>query len=378
MTSSAWIACAGRSRWPGRGRAPSFHARALASATAPRKRSRHCSSTRSITRNAVESDGTPPNRSAWSRSAPRSARHSPPSESITARSRSTTPGSCAERRSRVAAIASESARVSPTRSATPASSALPAWATWPVPSALTCSLSTSPSRCTIRVILPGSRYECQEPAFSPPRRPLMQDRGLHSETMFVKPAGGVTFTLIPQGSSTNNQGIPSCHSWRRLSRNADWVAARRTGCSEGLLPLRCRGDRDDDVPCPITKAAEPPHRSVDRQDHYPVYLVLACHELIDAMELARRQDLGPRRHRVASQPTAGGARRDHHAGVAADALRLERLGVGQDKQLPVLNHEPHRRRHAGAVALEAGQADVLAAKPRAEIKAHRPLDLPPN
>src|SRR5664280_911872 len=188
MTSSAWIACAGRSRWPGRGRAPSFHARALASATAPRKRSRHCSSTRSITRNAVESDGTPPNRSAWSRSAPRSARHSPPSESITARSRSTTPGSCAERRSRVAAIASESARVSPTRSATPASSALPAWATWPVPSALTCSLSTSPSRCTIRVILPGSRYECQEPAFSPPRRtlprpgqsgarPLMQDRG---------------------------------------------------------------------------------------------------------------------------------------------------------------------------------------------------------
>ena len=36
----------------------------------------------------------------------------------------------------------------------------------------------------------------------------------------MKPAGGVTFTLIPQGSSMNNQGIPSCHSCR-LSRNAD-------------------------------------------------------------------------------------------------------------------------------------------------------------
>src|ERR1035437_1795539 len=95
-----------------------------------------------------------------------SARHSPPSASITARSRSTTPGSCADRRSRVDAIAPDNARVSPTRSATPASNALPACPTRPVPSAVTVSFSTSPSRFTIWVILLRSQCECQQPALS--------------------------------------------------------------------------------------------------------------------------------------------------------------------------------------------------------------------
>jgi hypothetical protein len=89
---------------------------------------------------------------------------------MTIRSRSTTPGSCAERRSRVSAIASRSALVSPSRSAVPANSALPEWPTCPLPFAATCSLSRSPSRCTVWVILLGSRYECQELAFSLSRR----------------------------------------------------------------------------------------------------------------------------------------------------------------------------------------------------------------
>ena len=108
------------------GRAQRPQARARAWATAPRNRSRRPASMLSMTRNAVESEATLPNRSAWSRNAPRSARQSPPSQSITTRSRSTTPGSCAEARSRGGAIASDNAAVSPIRSATPANNALPA------------------------------------------------------------------------------------------------------------------------------------------------------------------------------------------------------------------------------------------------------------
>jgi len=141
------------------GRAPSFHAPARPSATAARNLPKHSSSIEAITRNAVEPDATLPYRSGCSRDAPRSAKQSPPSASITARSRSTTPGSCAERRSRDGAIAAHNARVSPTRSATPATSTLPACPTTPVPSAVTDSWSTSPSRCTIWVILLRSGCE---------------------------------------------------------------------------------------------------------------------------------------------------------------------------------------------------------------------------
>jgi hypothetical protein len=47
----------------------------------------------STIRNAVESDATNPNSTSCSRVAPKSETHSPPSASITARSRITTPGS---------------------------------------------------------------------------------------------------------------------------------------------------------------------------------------------------------------------------------------------------------------------------------------------
>src|SRR3954447_8354158 len=65
---------------------------------------------------------------------------SPPSASITATSRSTRPGSCAERRSRVGAIASASAPVSPARSANSTNSAAPACETNPSPSAVTSTV----------------------------------------------------------------------------------------------------------------------------------------------------------------------------------------------------------------------------------------------
>ena len=60
------------------------------------------------TRHAVGSDATAPNRSGWSRSTLRSDRLVPPSATITARSTSTRPGSWAERRWRVGAIAVDS------------------------------------------------------------------------------------------------------------------------------------------------------------------------------------------------------------------------------------------------------------------------------
>src|SRR5450631_1016163 len=94
---------------PSRARAlrprPELPRPARPSATAARNLPKHSSSIEAITRNAVEPDATLPYRSGWSRDAPRSAKQSPPSASITARSRSTTPGSCAERRSRDGAIA---------------------------------------------------------------------------------------------------------------------------------------------------------------------------------------------------------------------------------------------------------------------------------
>ncbi len=68
---------------------------------------------------------------------------SPPSASITATSRSTRPGSCADRRSLVNPNASDSASVSPARSANSTSNATPACDTNPSPSAVT---STVPKR----------------------------------------------------------------------------------------------------------------------------------------------------------------------------------------------------------------------------------------
>jgi hypothetical protein len=77
-----------------------------------------------------------------------SVTQSPPSASITATSRSTRPGSCAERRSRVPANAPDNAAVNPTRSVNPTSSATPACDTSPTPSAVTSTVSRRASAFT--------------------------------------------------------------------------------------------------------------------------------------------------------------------------------------------------------------------------------------
>jgi hypothetical protein len=108
---------------------------------------------RSIVLNAVESEATSPNRASCSRTAPRSETHSPPSASITARSPITRPGSCPRRRCLITPRRLDSARVSPTLSATWPSSALPACETRPAPSAVTSTVTERPSRITLKVNL---------------------------------------------------------------------------------------------------------------------------------------------------------------------------------------------------------------------------------
>ena len=122
------------------GLAPASQARSRATARAPRIASSSSASIDLITRWAVLSEATAPNSASWSRSTPRSVTQSPPSAIATIRSRKTTPGSWAERRSRVGAIASESAAVSPSRSASSASRRAPAWETIPSASALTSTV----------------------------------------------------------------------------------------------------------------------------------------------------------------------------------------------------------------------------------------------
>jgi len=116
----------------------------------------------SITRNAVESEATAPNSGAWSRTARRSARQSPPSASITARSRTTRPGSWPERRSRSPASTLDSAWVKPVLPATCESSADPACETNPPPSAVTSTVKLRPSHCTFKVILLSSLFDSRQ------------------------------------------------------------------------------------------------------------------------------------------------------------------------------------------------------------------------
>ena len=150
------------------GRPPACHVRSRTAARAERSAwvSSGSEAIRSITRKAVEPEATGPNSDAWSRSARRSARQSPPSASITARSRTTRPGSCPERRSRTRARPRESALVSPLRSASSASSPLPACDTRPSPSALTSTVNLRLSRCTLKVILLSLGTGLPQPAES--------------------------------------------------------------------------------------------------------------------------------------------------------------------------------------------------------------------
>jgi len=104
-------------------------------------------------RHAVAVEATGPNRSACSRKTFKSEMQSPPSASITARSRSTWPGSWPLARRRVAAMAAENASVRPIRSATCDTMNAPAWDTMPVPSEVTRIRRTRRLRCTREVPL---------------------------------------------------------------------------------------------------------------------------------------------------------------------------------------------------------------------------------
>jgi hypothetical protein len=104
----------------------SSHTRRRAVARASRTFARYPSSRAAIRRQAVASEATGPKSTSWSRSAPRSQRASPPSASITARSRATPPGRWRPRRPRRSERASTRAPVSPIRSATPTRRAVPA------------------------------------------------------------------------------------------------------------------------------------------------------------------------------------------------------------------------------------------------------------
>ena len=108
------------------GAPPAAHAAARALALPARSPSSSSSSIESITRHAVGPDATRPNRSGWSRSTRRSARLSPPSANVTARSTSTQPGSIARRRRTVGAIAADQPSPRPTTSAIPEISRAPA------------------------------------------------------------------------------------------------------------------------------------------------------------------------------------------------------------------------------------------------------------
>ena len=120
LSECALISVASRSIVNRSGTPASSHARERARACAARSRSSPPGSRAiaSITRNAVASEATAPNSGAWSRTVRRSHNASPPSASMTARSRITRPGSCPPRRRRNPPSPSDNARVSPVLSAT--------------------------------------------------------------------------------------------------------------------------------------------------------------------------------------------------------------------------------------------------------------------
>src|SRR3954452_22898152 len=143
------------------GRAPAFQAFARARARASRSAPSSVGSAAiaAITRKAVASDATGPNSGSRSPPARRAARQSPPSASITARSRTTRPRSCPPRRSRILARPSDNAAVRPSLSAASANSPAPACDTSPSPSDATSTVKRRPSRDTLKVILPSRGFD---------------------------------------------------------------------------------------------------------------------------------------------------------------------------------------------------------------------------
>ena len=125
------------------------------------------SSKRSMQRWAVVSEATGPKSTSWSRSAPRSVRQSPPSASMTARSRTMRPGSWA--------TALECTRrpetrpeVRPTRSQRPVSRAVPARDVRPSPSQVTSTgmRTVVAFTCTVTFLL-GFMAVSQQPLSQP-------------------------------------------------------------------------------------------------------------------------------------------------------------------------------------------------------------------
>src|SRR5262249_56254560 len=72
------------------------------------------------------------------------------------------------------------------------------------------------------------------------------------------------------------------------------------------------------------------------------------------------EDLRAGGYRGAAQPPARGAFGHRDGGVAVYPPDLMRIGVGDNKDLACLGHEPDRGGHAGAIALEGGEAEVFA------------------
>jgi hypothetical protein len=133
--------------------APACQARPRAWARAARSPARPSSSaaTCSTTRQAVAVEATGPNSSGWSRRTARSLRQSPPSASITARSRSTAPTSWRRRGVWPRPARHDSAALSSSRSASSASSVAPAWLTTPSPSQVTSKRGRELVACTRKV-----------------------------------------------------------------------------------------------------------------------------------------------------------------------------------------------------------------------------------
>ncbi len=124
------------------GAPPAAHtvARAVARATSMRRSS--TASTASMARHAVAWEATRPNSVSWFRSTASLDRQSAPSAMATAMWVSTTPGSWVCQEIPHSSIATDSASVSPDRSASSASNPVPAWDTRPSPSVVTLARRT--------------------------------------------------------------------------------------------------------------------------------------------------------------------------------------------------------------------------------------------
>src|SRR4051812_46667262 len=220
------------------GRAPAFQAFARARARASRSAPSSVGSAAiaAITRKAVASDATGPNSGSCSRTARRSARQSPPSASITARSRTTRPRSCPPRRSRILARPSDNAAVRPSLSAASANSPAPACDTRPSPSDATSTVKRRPSRCTLKVILPSRGFDLRHAEESllsrtvqRPRPPGPQLR--HARSGLARPESRWAFCVSASPTTRSRARRARCGRpprpmlRRRLTRASDWLLA---------------------------------------------------------------------------------------------------------------------------------------------------------